>query len=74
MEGALLRVLKLLREMQTHVISHQVVKVAVLNCEPSKERMLLSFKLLSASEPKDESAKDSKKKGSAVNTGQVLDK
>lgn len=73
MEGALLQVLKLLREMQTHVISHQVVKVAVLNCEPSKERMLLSFKLLSASEPKDESVKDSKKKGSAVNTGQLVD-
>lgn len=51
----------------------QVVKVAVLNCEPSKERMLLSFRLLSASEPKDESVKDSKKKGSAVNTGQLVD-
>lgn len=60
--------------MQTHVISHQAVKVAVLSCEPSKERLLLSFRLLGDSEPKGESVKNSKKKGSGVNTGQVLDK
>lgn len=53
------------------MISHQVVKVAVLSCEPSKERMLLSFKLLRDSEPKDESVENSHKKGRAVNIGQV---
>lgn len=51
----------------------QVVKVAVLNCEPSKERMLLSFKLLSDSEPKNESVENSQKKGRAVNIGQLVD-
>lgn len=45
--------------------------MAVLNCEPSKERMLLSFKLLSDSEPKNESVENSQKKGRAVNIGQV---
>ncbi|XP_028629899.1 protein RRP5 homolog [Grammomys surdaster] len=51
----------------------QVVKVAVLSCEPSKERMLLSFKLLSDSEPKDERVEESQKKGRAVNIGQLVD-
>ncbi|XP_034352866.1 protein RRP5 homolog [Arvicanthis niloticus] len=51
----------------------QVVKVAVLSCEPSKERMLLSFKLLSDSKPEDEGVEKSQKKGRAVNTGQLLD-
>lgn len=55
------------------MISHQVVKVAVLSCEPSKERMLLSFKLLRDSEPKDESVEHSCKKGRAVNIGQLVD-
>lgn len=45
--------------------------MAVLNSEPSKERMLLSFKLLSDSEPKNESVENSQKKGRAVNIGQV---
>lgn len=45
--------------------------MAVLNSEPSKERMLLSFKLLSDSEPKNESDENSQKKGRAVNIGQV---
>uniref|UniRef100_M3ZCB8 Protein RRP5 homolog n=1 Tax=Nomascus leucogenys TaxID=61853 RepID=M3ZCB8_NOMLE len=49
----------------------QVVKVAVLNCEPSKERMLLSFKLSSDPEPKKEPAGHSQKKGKAINIGQV---
>ncbi|XP_014641189.1 PREDICTED: protein RRP5 homolog isoform X2 [Ceratotherium simum simum] len=49
----------------------QVVKVAVLNCEPSKERMLLSFKLLSDS--KKECAGPSQKKRRAVNVGQLVD-
>uniref|UniRef100_A0A8C6W9K4 Protein RRP5 homolog n=1 Tax=Nannospalax galili TaxID=1026970 RepID=A0A8C6W9K4_NANGA len=51
----------------------QVVKVAVLNCEPSKERMLLSFKLLSDPETKNESASNGQKKGRAVNIGQLVD-
>ncbi|XP_051002694.1 protein RRP5 homolog [Acomys russatus] len=51
----------------------QVVKVAVLNCEPSKQRMLLSFKLLTDSEPKNESAEKSQKKGRAVSIGQLVD-
>ncbi|XP_036027752.1 protein RRP5 homolog [Onychomys torridus] len=51
----------------------QVVKVAVLNCEPSKERMLLSFKLLSDSEPENESVETSQKKGRAVDVGQLVD-
>ena len=51
------------------MLSHQVVKVAVLNCEPSKERMLLSFKLLS--DPKKEHAGRSQKKGKTINVGQV---
>ncbi|KAM7072820.1 protein RRP5 homolog isoform 1-T1 [Molossus nigricans] len=49
----------------------QVVKVSVLNCEPSKERMLLSFKLLS--DPKKEHAEHSQKKRKAVNVGQLVD-
>ncbi|XP_034787308.1 protein RRP5 homolog isoform X1 [Pan paniscus] len=51
----------------------QVVKVVVLNCEPSKERMLLSFKLSSDPEPKKEPAGHSQKKGKAINTGQLVD-
>ncbi|XP_042545191.1 protein RRP5 homolog isoform X1 [Dipodomys spectabilis] len=51
----------------------QVVKVAVLNCEPSKERMLLSFKLLSEPEPENESVGHSQKKKRAVNIGQLVD-
>lgn len=51
----------------------QVVKVAVLNSEPSKERLLLSFKLLSDSEPKNDSVENSQKKGRAVNIGQLVD-
>ncbi|XP_036857188.1 protein RRP5 homolog [Manis javanica] len=49
----------------------QVVKVAVLNCEPSKERMLLSFKLLS--DPKRELMGHSQKKRRAINVGQLVD-
>ncbi|KAM4852440.1 protein RRP5 homolog [Thomomys bottae] len=49
----------------------QVVKVAVLNCEPSKERMLLSFKLLN--DPENESVGHSQKKEGAVNVGQLVD-
>ncbi|XP_061054513.1 protein RRP5 homolog isoform X2 [Eubalaena glacialis] len=49
----------------------QVVKVAVLNCEPSKERMLLSFKL--SSDPKKECAGQSQKKKKAINAGQLVD-
>lgn len=56
---------------QACVVSCQVVKVVVLNCEPSKERMLLSFKLSSDPEPKKEPAGHSQKKGKAINTGQV---
>lgn len=51
------------------MVSHQVVKVAVLNCEPSKERMLLSFKLLG--DPKREHTGHSQKKRRAVSVGQV---
>ncbi|XP_063583797.1 protein RRP5 homolog isoform X7 [Pongo abelii] len=51
----------------------QVVKVVVLNCEPSKERMLLSFKLSSDPEPKKEPAGHSQKKGKAINVGQLVD-
>lgn len=54
---------------QAGMVSHQVVKVVVLNCEPSKERMLLSFKLLSDS--KKECAGHNQKKRRAVNVGQV---
>ena len=53
------------------VVSHQVVKVVVLNCEPSKERMLLSFRLLS--DPKQECEGQSQKKKKAVSAGQVPD-
>ncbi|XP_028005179.2 protein RRP5 homolog [Eptesicus fuscus] len=49
----------------------QVVKVVVLNCEPSKERMLLSFKLLS--DPQKEHVGHSQKKRRAVNVGQLVD-
>lgn len=54
---------------QAGMVSHQVVKVAVLNCEPSKERMLLSFKL--SGDPKEECAGHSQKKKKAINAGQV---
>lgn len=53
------------------MVSYQVVKVVVLNCEPSKERMLLSFKLLNDPEPKNKSVGNGQKKGKVVNTGQV---
>lgn len=53
------------------LVSHQVVKVVVLNSEPSKERMLLSFKLLSDGEPKKEHAGQGQKKGRGVTVGQV---
>lgn len=56
---------------QAGVVSHQVVKVAVLNCEPSKERMLLSFRL--SSDPKQECEGQSQKKKKAVSAGQVPD-
>ncbi|XP_019580596.2 protein RRP5 homolog isoform X1 [Rhinolophus sinicus] len=49
----------------------QVVKVVVLNCEPSKERMLLSFKLLS--DPEKERVGHSQKKRKAVHVGQLVD-
>ncbi|XP_054937411.1 protein RRP5 homolog [Physeter macrocephalus] len=49
----------------------QVVKVAVLNCEPSKERMLLSFKL--SGDSKKECAGHSQKKKKAINAGQLVD-
>ncbi|XP_005403867.1 PREDICTED: protein RRP5 homolog isoform X1 [Chinchilla lanigera] len=51
----------------------QVVKVAVLNCEPSKERMLLSFKLLSDQEPKNESVGHSQKNEKVISVGQLVD-
>ncbi|XP_040848106.1 protein RRP5 homolog [Ochotona curzoniae] len=51
--------------------SGQVVKVVVLNCEPSKERMLLSFKLLSNTEQKKEHMRQ--KKGQSINVGQLVD-
>ncbi|XP_062070933.1 protein RRP5 homolog [Lepus europaeus] len=51
----------------------QVVKVVVLNSEPSKERMLLSFKLLSDGEPKKEHAGQGQKKGQGVTVGQLVD-
>lgn len=54
---------------QADVLSRQVVKVVVLNCEPSKERMLLSFKLLS--DPEKERVGHSQKKRKAVHVGQV---
>ncbi|XP_022355136.1 protein RRP5 homolog isoform X1 [Enhydra lutris kenyoni] len=49
----------------------QVVKVVVLNCEPSKERMLLSFKLLG--DPKKEHLGHSQKKRRTVSLGQLVD-
>ncbi|XP_004680525.1 PREDICTED: protein RRP5 homolog [Condylura cristata] len=55
---------------ETVFYTGQVVKVAVLNCEPSKERMLLSFKLLS--DPKKERVGRNQKKR-AVSTGQLVD-
>ncbi|XP_037659989.1 protein RRP5 homolog isoform X3 [Choloepus didactylus] len=51
----------------------QVMKVVVLSCEPSRERMLLSFKLLSDPEPKKERVGQNQKKGKAVNVGQLVD-
>ncbi|KAK2098932.1 Protein RRP5 [Saguinus oedipus] len=58
---------------QAYVVFHQVVKVAVLNSEPSKERMLLSFKLLRDPEPKKEPAGHNQKKEKAINVGQLVD-
>lgn len=49
----------------------QVVKVVVLNCEPSKEKMLLSFRL--SSDPKKESEGHSQKKKRALTAGQLVD-
>ncbi|XP_045147375.1 protein RRP5 homolog isoform X1 [Echinops telfairi] len=49
----------------------QVVKVTVLNCEPARERMLLSFKLLQ--DPQKELEGGSRKKGKAVHVGQLVD-
>ncbi|XP_060027377.1 protein RRP5 homolog [Erinaceus europaeus] len=49
----------------------QVVKVAVLNCEPAKERMLLSIKLLS--DPNKEKVGQKQKKKGAINVGQFVD-
>uniref|UniRef100_A0A452VGN1 Protein RRP5 homolog n=1 Tax=Ursus maritimus TaxID=29073 RepID=A0A452VGN1_URSMA len=49
----------------------QVVKVVVLNCEPSKERMLLSFKLLG--DPKKEHPGQNQKKRRTVSLGQLVD-
>ncbi|XP_044772530.1 protein RRP5 homolog [Neomonachus schauinslandi] len=49
----------------------QVVKVVVLNCEPSKERMLLSFKLLG--DRKKEPPGHSQKKRRTVSLGQLVD-
>ncbi|XP_012659116.1 protein RRP5 homolog [Otolemur garnettii] len=51
----------------------QVVKAVVLNCEPSKERMLLSFKLLSDPELQKEPTGHSRKKGRVINIGQLVD-
>ncbi|KAM6184088.1 protein RRP5 homolog [Erethizon dorsatum] len=51
----------------------QVVKVAVLNCEPSKERMLLSFKLLSDPDPKNESVGHGQKNKKVISVGQLVD-
>ncbi|XP_062957884.1 protein RRP5 homolog isoform X2 [Cynocephalus volans] len=51
----------------------QVVKVAVLNSEPAKERMLLSFKLLNHPESKKEHVGHSQKKRGGVNVGQLVD-
>ncbi|XP_011234650.1 protein RRP5 homolog isoform X2 [Ailuropoda melanoleuca] len=49
----------------------QVVKVVVLNCEPSKERMLLSFRLLG--DPKKEHPGKSQKERRTVSLGQLVD-
>lgn len=51
----------------------QVVKVAVLNCEPSRERMLLSFKLLSDPERKNGSVERRQKSKKAISVGQLVD-
>uniref|UniRef100_A0A8D1N005 Protein RRP5 homolog n=1 Tax=Sus scrofa TaxID=9823 RepID=A0A8D1N005_PIG len=48
----------------------QVVKVVVLNCEPSKEKMLLSFRL--SSDPKKKEGHSQKKKR-ALTAGQLVD-
>ncbi|EDL42026.1 programmed cell death protein 11 [Mus musculus] len=58
---------------ETVFYTGQVVKVAVLSCEPSKERMLLSFRLLSDSRPKDPGVESSQKKTGAVRIGQLVD-
>lgn len=51
------------------MVLYQVVKVAVLNCEPAKERMLLSFKMLS--DPKKEPTLPAQNKKKSVYVGQV---
>lgn len=51
----------------------QVVKVSILNCEPSKDRMLLSFKLLSDSKTKNERAGHGQKKGRDVSVSHLVD-
>ncbi|XP_008062393.1 protein RRP5 homolog, partial [Carlito syrichta] len=51
----------------------QVVKVAVLSCEPAKERMLLSFKLMSPPEAPLELAGHSRKKRRAMSVGRLVD-
>lgn len=53
------------------MVTCQVVKVAVLNCEPSRERMLLSFKLLSDPERKNGSVERRQKSKKAISVGQV---
>ncbi|KAM9197460.1 protein RRP5 homolog [Dugong dugon] len=58
---------------ETVFYSGQVMKVVVLNCEPAKERMLLSFKLLSDPEAKKEHEGGSQKKRRAVHVGQLVD-
>ncbi|XP_054974742.1 protein RRP5 homolog isoform X2 [Sorex araneus] len=49
----------------------QVVKVAVLNCEPAKERMLLSLR--TPGDPNKEPEGPSQKKNQSVSTGQLVD-
>ncbi|XP_006880025.1 PREDICTED: protein RRP5 homolog [Elephantulus edwardii] len=51
----------------------QVVKVVVLNCEPAKERMFLSFKLMSDPEAKKTQEGGSQKKGRPIHVGQLVD-
>ncbi|KAM6185656.1 protein RRP5 homolog [Rhynchocyon petersi] len=51
----------------------QVVKVSVLNCEPARERMFLSFKLMSDPEIKKEHEGEGQKKGRTIHVGQLVD-